>query len=200
MRTYKYRYVYKTTNTINGKIYVGQHKDNVMSNKYKGSGTYLKRAFRKYGKHNFIKEIICHCEDDRQLGEMETYWIKELNATHPDIGYNLLSGAYNLKERKEPGVRNCKFTKEELSEKGIIGVIKNGQAKPLICTNTGVIYRTIAEASRLTNIQYKRLQRHLNRPDLKHTLTKAKLVFKFLEGEQLKDFYKQYPLHSYVTK
>lgn len=44
--------IYKTTNKINGKIYIGRYCGNRSS--YLGSGSYLKRAIRKYGKDNFI--------------------------------------------------------------------------------------------------------------------------------------------------
>lgn len=48
-----YGYIYKITNLINGKIYVGKHKYpfNKMDNSYWGSGLHLKRALDTYGKH-----------------------------------------------------------------------------------------------------------------------------------------------------
>jgi len=53
--------IYKTTNTINGKIYVGKHnKDN---DDYLGSGKLLKRAMKKYGKEYFCLEILERCSD-----------------------------------------------------------------------------------------------------------------------------------------
>jgi hypothetical protein len=44
-------YIYKTTNLINGKIYIGKrsHK-NPEKDKYLGSGNVLKQAISKYGK------------------------------------------------------------------------------------------------------------------------------------------------------
>jgi hypothetical protein len=44
--------IYKTTNIINGKYYVGKDINN--SESYLGSGVLLKRAIKKYGKENFI--------------------------------------------------------------------------------------------------------------------------------------------------
>lgn len=55
-----YGYIYKTTNLINGKIYVGQHKfskDNI-DRSYIGSGIHLKHAVEYYGKDNFKCEIL----------------------------------------------------------------------------------------------------------------------------------------------
>lgn len=52
-----YGYIYKTTNLINGKIYVGQHKGK-FDRGYVGSGKILKLALTKYGKQNFLTELI----------------------------------------------------------------------------------------------------------------------------------------------
>lgn len=45
-----YGYVYKTTNIINGKMYIGQHKSEKFDESYKGSGVILTKALEKYGK------------------------------------------------------------------------------------------------------------------------------------------------------
>lgn len=50
--------LYKTTNKVNGKFYIGVHKTKNPLDDYLGSGKYLKRAIGKYGRKNFIKEII----------------------------------------------------------------------------------------------------------------------------------------------
>ena len=55
---YKYFYIYKTTNQINGKIYIGIHASNSLENKYLGSGVYLIQAIKKYGRDTFTKEIL----------------------------------------------------------------------------------------------------------------------------------------------
>ena len=64
-------YIYKTTNLINGKIYIGQHRVNndVIDKNYFGSGKLLLEAIKKYGKENFKCEIIEWCESEKSLSE-----------------------------------------------------------------------------------------------------------------------------------
>lgn len=94
-------YIYKITNKINGKVYIGQtrksikqrwndHKAISNSPEKQGYDYPLYRAFRKYGIENFkIEEIEkCHFE---KLNEREIYWIKYYNSIKEN-GYNQLLG------------------------------------------------------------------------------------------------------------
>jgi group I intron endonuclease len=80
--------IYKTTNLINGKFYIGQDSKN--NSEYLGSGLLLSKAIDKYGRENFKKEILEVCENKKTLNEREIYWIKELKAI--ECGYNLTKG------------------------------------------------------------------------------------------------------------
>lgn len=53
-----YYTVYKTTNKINGKVYIGCHKTKNLDDGYLGSGKYLNRAIEKHGRDSFTKEIL----------------------------------------------------------------------------------------------------------------------------------------------
>lgn len=90
----KYGCIYCTTNTINGKKYIGQHKyGNPNFDKYYlGSGVVLRSAIKKYGRKNFEKEILCECDSAEELNNMEIYYIKLHNAVDSDNYYNLADG------------------------------------------------------------------------------------------------------------
>jgi len=53
-----YGYIYKTTNILNNKIYIGKKESSSFVETYYGSGTVLKQAIKKYGQENFKIEIL----------------------------------------------------------------------------------------------------------------------------------------------
>ncbi|QLF86952.1 GIY-YIG homing endonuclease [Staphylococcus phage vB_SepM_BE05] len=116
-----YGYVYKTTNLINGKNYIGQHKFNGFDTVYKGSGKKLKLAINKYGRDNFKTIILEKCSTPEELDNREMYWIKE----YRNIGeayYNIAdggSGNRGLFKEKNPfyGKKHSVKTRKLMSEK-----------------------------------------------------------------------------------
>jgi group I intron endonuclease len=101
---YKFYYIYKITNIVNGKIYVGVHAANNLENRYLGSGTNLRKAIKKYGKENFSKEILQIYEtynealnEERRIVTLE--FVKDPKTYNLEIGG--LGGKVWTKELRE---------------------------------------------------------------------------------------------------
>lgn len=86
-----YYFIYKTTNKINGKYYIGMHKTNVLEDGYLGSGKYFRRALEKYGKENFEREILEYCNSDEEMYLAEARYITE-DVVNDKSSYNLKLG------------------------------------------------------------------------------------------------------------
>lgn len=82
--------IYKTTNLINNKIYIG--KEQTLRKGYLGSGKLIRRAIAKYGKEHFSKEILEKCTTVKELIDKEIYWINYYNSRDINIGYNITKG------------------------------------------------------------------------------------------------------------
>ena len=93
-------FIYKITNTINNKIYIGQVYNKTIYDRFarhikEASATHpilLDRAIYKYGSENFIIEQIDEATSLPELNEKEIYWIKYYNSSNKNIGYNLTPG------------------------------------------------------------------------------------------------------------
>ena len=85
-----YYLIYKITNQINGKSYIGKHQTEDLYDDYMGSGKLLKRAIEKYGIENFTKYIIEIYDTEQKMNLVE----KILVVTDNEISYNLCSGGH----------------------------------------------------------------------------------------------------------
>lgn len=90
--------IYKITNNLNGKVYIGQTVQPLRDRWYRHCGNYgstnennmaIKRAIKKYGKKNFTIEEIESC-DYNDLDEKERFWINYYNSYNE--GYNSTLG------------------------------------------------------------------------------------------------------------
>ena len=89
-----YGYIYLTTNKVNNKKYIGQHKSSKFDKTYYGSGIVFQKAFKKYGKENFSVEILCECDSPEELDNSEIYFINLYDAVNSDSFYNTIQGGY----------------------------------------------------------------------------------------------------------
>ena len=115
MQTFKFGFIYKTTNLINKKIYLGQHIGNKPH--YLGSGYALHKAIKKYGRKNFVLEIITWLDNQEQMNEFEKFIIEKYREIlGRDALYNIADGGdggpKHMLGKKHPEER-----KRKLSEK-----------------------------------------------------------------------------------
>lgn len=89
--------VYKITNKINNKLYIGSTSVNLFKRKNqhfralrlnKHYNQHLQSSYNKYREENFIFEVIEYCEKDKCV-EREQYWINFYNSTDKEMGYNI---------------------------------------------------------------------------------------------------------------
>lgn len=94
------KYIYKITNIVNGKCYIGQTKNyksrfqdhKLRLRKGEHDNPHLQYAWNKYGSDAFTFEVLEFAED---YNERERYYIKLYNSTDESYGYNILDGGEN---------------------------------------------------------------------------------------------------------
>lgn len=86
-----YYTIYKTTNMINGKSYIGKHKTNNPNDNYLGSGLRLINAIKKYGINNFTKEILFIFDNEIDMNEKEKLLVNE-SVVKNNLYYNIALG------------------------------------------------------------------------------------------------------------
>lgn len=84
-----YYIVYKTTNLVNNKFYIGAHRTNNLNDSYLGSGVALKNAIKKYGIENFVREILYIAVNESDMFFMEEKLILE---NMGENCYNMMPG------------------------------------------------------------------------------------------------------------
>lgn len=83
--------VYKITNQLNGKYYIGAHATDDLDDGYMGSGIAIARAIEKHGVENFTFEIISHASCEAEMYQMEKEIIGDLWTTDRKC-YNMTAG------------------------------------------------------------------------------------------------------------
>lgn len=83
--------VYKITNLLNGKEYIGIHSTDNLNDGYMGSGSALKKAIKKHGAENFKKEILYNFKTRKEASIKERELVNE-EYTISRSTYNIVLG------------------------------------------------------------------------------------------------------------
>ena len=119
-----YYLIYKITNNVNNKIYIGKHQTEDKNDDYMGSGKILKKAIEKYGLDKFTKEILFECDSLDEMNQKEAEIVDEEFVSRLDT--------YNVKLGGDGGWDYCNTNSELQSQKAKKGWNKYGKNHPIL--------------------------------------------------------------------
>jgi len=137
IRINMFYFVYKTTNDVNGKFYIGAHQTLDLNDGYLGSGKYLNNAINKYGREHFSKKILNYFESAEDMYGHEKSLITQ-DLIESDDCYNLVEGGTGgsiIKNRKPFYGPHTEETKIKISKKNF-GRIHSAQSRANMSNNS----------------------------------------------------------------
>lgn len=165
-------YIYRITNLINGKTYIGQHQYKDLNDSYMGSGILLRKAQAKYGIENFKKEILYKDIQYRDTADsVEMYTI----AKERSIG----KAEYNIANGGRSTGKHSKETKRKLSEAHKGKVFSEAHLKKLSEAKKG---KHLSEEHR-KHMSEAHKGKHLSE-ETKRKLSRANRGRKFAQSEE----------------
>lgn len=118
-------YLYRITNQLSGKIYIGQSNNpeyRWKQHKYDSQRTepiqYIHRAIAKYGIANFVFEVIAGCKTQEDVDFTEDQLIEQYESRNKDKGYNLKAGGSHGAHSEETKEKQREATLQQIAEKG----------------------------------------------------------------------------------
>lgn len=148
MHEYKYHVIYKTTNILNDKIYVGLHSTDRIEDGYLGTGWQLKKAIKKYGRDKFRREVLYVFHDRNEARKMEASIVTQEFIDRPDT-YNLMLGGISF---DQDGDKNHMYGEIAYNAKQVLAVHKSG---------TFVVASSLENCGRMINMARQNVRKLL---------------------------------------
>jgi len=170
--------IYKITNIINNKIYIGSasfydkrkgtHISRLRNNTHKNR--YLQSSYNKHGENNFKFEIIEYVNSQRQLLNREQYWLDLTECYNRNIGYNIsktagsnLGNKMSEESKKKIGDfwRGKKFSKERIEQLKKDRTLEQGKAVNVFDNDMNLLYtfESMSETSRKLSVSIASISR-----------------------------------------
>lgn len=159
-----FHFVYKITNLINNKFYIGVHNTADLGDGYKGSGNILRKAFQKYGKKNFVREILSFHKTEKDAYEEEKRIVNE-KLLNDENCYNVSIGG------KGNSVGMCPVRNIKTGECRMMNTHDLLYGKEYISVNKG----SIPVLNKISN-KYERISRDDFNPSIHEGIHKGKIV------------------------
>ena len=160
--------VYKTTNLVNGKIYVGIHRTETPLDNYLGSGKRLRLAVRKYGRESFRKEILYDFDNAEEMA------LKEREIVDPE--FIAREDTYNLARGGEDPFATV--TSEQRAEWGRMGAqafLARPDALEILGRNGATALRRFRAEGRVPPIDPLAFQGRTHTPETRAKMRAARL-------------------------
>lgn len=118
-------YLYRITNQLSGKVYIGQtndpdyrwyqHRSYAKGNKHK---QYIHRAMSKHGVENFVFDVIAGCKSQEDTDETESLLIVQYDSRNKEKGYNLMVGGSHGGHSEETKQKQREATLKQIETRG----------------------------------------------------------------------------------
>jgi len=108
-------FIYKTTNTVNGRYYIGVHSTDNLDDGYLGSGKLIKQAIKKHGRDCFDREVISFHETRKEAMEAEYLIITE-EMIDGNLSYNMVQGGDGIKPKSEMTSAELEYLKRNFGK------------------------------------------------------------------------------------